>query len=313
MTTSVRRIETAVHGWKVRNSSRFDFSFFSTPGILTWHKRPLRLHDWSSLPTPSDLSEVAIVMQGPVASKFSFTMESLRLYRRFYPKAPLVLSTWTGCAKTLLAQCEELGVEVVQSQPIDGGLYGNLSRQKHTTLAGLNRAESLGAQFALKTRTDQRMFRPDFLEQFQVLSRTFPRLESGREIQKSRVILTYQNSFLDRPLSGSDFLQFGHTSDLRRMWESLEKQEISADLPAEQILIGNFLMSLDWPSNNLLSRETWEKAIGEVFGFIDSSTIDLFWLKYSAREFMWRRYGAEPLTEVSQRDWLAAITKFKIQ
>jgi len=312
MSTFFSRIERAVQSWKVRNSSRFDFSFFSTPGILTWHKRPLRLKDWSSLPDGSDCADVAIVIQGPVAEKYDFTLESLRLYRHLYPKAPLILSTWTGCAKNFLDQCEEIGVEVVQNDPIDGGRYGNLTRQKHTTIAGLIRAEKLGSKFALKTRTDQRMFKSDFIEQFQALSSAFPRLESGQEVSKSRIFLTYQNSFIDRPLSGSDFLQFGDIPELLQMWSSLDQYELSADLAAEQILAGSYLLSLGWPDVDLIESSNWEKAMAEVFGFIESSTVDLLWLKYSAREFLWRRYGSEPLTEVTQRDWLNSISQNKI-
>lgn len=312
MSTIFGRIERAVQSWKVKNSSRVDFSFFSTPGILTWHKRPLRLKDWSALPEGSDRADVAIVMQGPVAEKYDFTLESLRLYRHFYPKAPLILSTWTGSARTFLDQCQEIGVEVVESEPIDGGRYGNLTRQKHTTIAGLIRAEKLGSKFALKTRTDQRMFKSDFIEQFQALSFAFPRLESGQLASKSRIFLTYQNSFIDRPLSGSDFVQFGEISDLLQMWSSVDQYELSVDLAAEQILAGSYLLSLGWAAEGIFDSSNWEKAMAEVFGFIESSTVDLLWLKYSAREFLWRRYGSEPLTEVTQRDWLNSIAQYKI-
>lgn len=197
-------------------------------------------------------------------------------------------------------------MHVIQNAKVNATPYGNLTRQQVTSLAGLRWLANRNIEFALKTRADQRLYSRDFLELLTSIVRFFPRVRDRSE-SVSRIVVTYQNSFNDRFLSASDFLQFGSTRDLVQMWESVESSTLPRELAAEQIIAGSYLLSLGWPRDNLFSLENWRKAQSEVFGFVDSSSLDLFWLKYSSREFLWRRYGREPLAEVQQRDWLDAM------
>lgn len=296
---------------KIRFGLRFDFDFFFGKGFTTWHKRPIRASDFPSISFESrgDLS-VGIVLQGPVVLKRDFTIETLRLYRRRYPNVPIVLSTWKGLPQKLLAKCRDLNVFVLENEELDYSDFGNLSRQKVTSLAGLNELLSMKLNFALKTRTDQRIYSSDFIEQLLSLNAIFPRHDSKQRDSSSRIFITYQNSFIDRPLSGSDFLQFGKTADLARLWESQGQYNFSESLVAEQVLLGSYLASIGWPEESLFTEDSWNKAMGRIVGFIDFGSLDLFWFKYSSREFLWRRYGAEPLKEISPRIWYEAMLRW---
>lgn len=295
---------------KVRFWLRFDLESLNPEGFLTWHRRPKRLSNWTASSQEKNLgNSVGIVIQGPIVYKFDFTLETIRLYRYFNPHAEIVVSTWVGVKQRFLQECQRLDVHVVLNKPLLGPYYGNLNRQQVTSLGGLSRLKEFGITYAIKTRTDQRIFNPHFVEELLVAERFFPPSRFESSLNKSRIFLTYQNSFRDRYLSGSDFLQFGKTNELVNLWESIDARRMPVDLAPEQILIGNYLIKLGAEREDLVSEDSWSSAIGSVFGFIDSATLDLFWLKYSSREYLWRRYGEEPLREISSADWYAAMLK----
>lgn len=299
-----------IQDWKVKNSIRFDFSFFGQRGFLTWHKRPVGLESWPKLPKAQQHHNVAIVVQGPYVAKRSFTLESLRLYRHVYPDAPLILSTWRNSViENHLSALRELGVIVIESEPMETAYYGNLNRQQMTSLRGLEKAFEFGCEFALKTRTDQRLYGRDFLGLLHVLSDAVPLNRSKLTGITSRIFVTYQNSFINRPLSASDFMQFGHTCDLLRMWKSIDARRVSPTFTPEQVLLGSLALELGWPQEKLFTEQTWRAIRGRLLGFVDASSVDLFWFKYSAREYLWRRYGSETLAEVDQLDWLEAMNQ----
>lgn len=304
------RIFHHLQAWKVRFGLRFDTDSLRLRGYLTWHRRPRKLSNWPRLSEFRNLGkDVGIVLQGPIVYKFNFTLETIRLYRFFNPHAEIVVSTWAGVKNRFIQECQRLGVHVIESEPLISPYYGNLNRQQKTSLEGLAKLRELGITYALKTRTDQRIYSPNFVEELLVTERFFPPSIFGSSSNKSRIFLTYQNSFRDRYLSGSDFLQFGVTNELIEFWGSIDAMRMPTDLAPEQILIGNYLLKLGSKSEGILSEGSWNNAIGSVFGFIDSATLDLFWLKYSSREYLWRRYGEEPLREISSADWYAAMLK----
>lgn len=294
--------------WKVRLWLRFDVAALKPGGFLTWHRRPKKLSNWPRLPAAQNLeTDVGIVIQGPLVHKFNFTLETIRLYRSLNPNAELVISTWVGLEASFLQECNRLGVHVVENEPLADPHYGNLNRQQLTTLAGLSKLRELGVSYAIKTRTDQRIYNPHFVNELRVAERFFPPLKFESKSNKSRIFLTYQNSFRDRYLSGSDFLQFGLTNELIDLWVSIDTKRMPTDLAPEQILIGNYLLKLGAGFENLVSERSWKIAIGRVFGFIEPAALDLFWLKYSSREYLWRKYGDEHLREISSSDWYSAM------
>lgn len=295
---------------KVRFWLRFDLESLNPDGFLTWHRRPKRLSNWKTSSQDKNLgNNVGIVVQGPIVYKFNFTLETIRLYRFFNPHAEIVVSTWAGVEKRFIQECQRMGVHLIESEPLISPHYGNLNRQQATSLGGLAKLRALGINYALKTRTDQRIYNPNFIEELLVTEKFFPPSKFESSLNKSRIFLTYQNSFRDRYLSGSDFLQFGVTNELIEFWAAIDAMRLPTDLAPEQILIGNYLLKLGSESEGIVSEGSWNNAIGSVFGFIDSATLDLFWLKYSSREYLWRRYGEEPLREISSADWYAAMLK----
>lgn len=305
---SPKLLEAFFQNLKVKHWLRWDLALVIEKGFFTWHKRPIYLGDWPQVPEASFLGKSAgIVIQGPLVLKRNFTLETAKLYRALYPEVPIVISTWVGVPKAFAEACQGLGVVLVESEVVVDPLYGNLTRQQVTSLAGIELLMSARIKFAVKLRTDQRLYSDSFLEQMFASTRMFPASKLPKRSSPHRIFLTYQNSFIDRSLSGSDFLQFGATEDLFHFWKSLDDKSVSGELAAEQILMGSYLLRCGWVEQDLFTRASWDKAMRDVVGFIDASSIDLFWAKYSSREFLWRRYGREPLRELTSRHWYQSM------
>ena len=286
---------------------RFDADLFSEKGFFSWHRRPRKLSQWGISDFQADPeSEIGLIIQGPIVYKHNFTLESARLYRAQYPNMPIFISTWAA-SKNFLSACNEIGVKVIENREISNPYYGNLNRQQTTTLAGLKALQSLGVKYAIKSRSDQRIYALNFVTYLRQMSRLFPPTSVPNRSSDIRIFITYQNSFLDRHLSGSDFLHFGETQDLIVFWKSIDSQNLPVDLAPEQILMGSYLLSCGWSSEGLLTNQTWIESMRKVVGFLDSSALDLFWLKYSSREYLWRRYGKEPMKEVTPADWYSSL------
>jgi hypothetical protein len=228
-----------------------------------------------------------------------------------FPDAIIILSTWTNSEASSLETAARLGAEVVLTEPIESPEHGNISRQVATTLAGVRRAAELGAKRILKTRTDQRIYSPTSLALLEGVLQHFPVGRSALGGLVGRIVCTTMNTFLDRHLSVSDFLQYGYTLDVIRFWESAFRHPLPKTLAAEQLLTGGLLLDLGWAPEDLFSESSWMLAIRDIFGFVDASALDLYWHKYSRREYLWRRYAHSVNQEMTQGFWLSTQIKLE--
>jgi hypothetical protein len=294
---------------KLKLSIRMDWLMLFGRGHFSWHRRPKKLEDWERLPIldkNADYSRVAIVMQGVVEAKNSFTLQTLRLYKYFYPGAILILSTWSDISPHRLIPLKNLGVRVVLSDPMESSLRGNFSRQVQTSLKGIDDADSQSADYVLKVRTDQCLYAQTSIKHLRSLMKLFP-LEPKTTGPKGRILFLCTNTFVDRPTGASDFMQFGNTEDVKRFWLNALKYDLPEDITPEQTVTASYLLSLGWDRETIFSNETWVRAMKEVFGFVDASSLDFFWYKYSMREYFWRRYQGPPLQEMTQAHWIGIM------
>ena len=71
-------------------------------------------------------------MQGPLMADYDFTYETLLIYLKTFlsnnANVIIILSTWENENPSLLARIKELGIEVVLSEPVEGGV-ANLNKQ----------------------------------------------------------------------------------------------------------------------------------------------------------------------------------------
>jgi len=177
--------------------------------LFTYHTRPLfdqQVNTWSD--PVSNLPRFAIVIQGPVVKDCHFTLETVRLYKKHFAGADIIVSTWDDEPANYAEKIKEQGAEVILNAKPQFPGTSHINFQIASSLAGVKKAQSLGAQYVLKTRTDQRMYAPNVMEYFYSLLEKFPPAPGFK--QKRRILGVSLNTFKYRPYSLSDMNIFGH-------------------------------------------------------------------------------------------------------
>ena len=246
--------------------------------------------DINARPDIIDFKEkVAIVMQGPIVTKDSFTYETLKIYRKRFPKISLILSTWNEYSKDELNKFKAINVEIIRNTKPDYAGISNINFQIESTKNGIFKAKELGFKYCLKTRTDQRIYRHDFILFFLSLLDIF-KIEN-KNLRK-RLIIASLNTYKYRLYGVSDMLMFGHIDDMLKYWNvSFDKRvlkdvemgvsalEYSKACICEVYLCTEFLKKINYCISFTL-EDSWS-VLANYFCVVDSKSIDLFWFKYA--------------------------------
>jgi hypothetical protein len=288
------------------------------PVYFTFHLRPKRAADvrnWRDDPS-APAARIAFVIQGPFWKPDDFTIETVRLYRAHCPGAAVIVSTWEDEDPALVERARQAGAEViVNRKPKDGGLW-NIKYQITSAHAGLSRAKALGYEYAIKTRTDARMYAPHVDRFFLAAVRQFPMRDGSG--QRARIFGFDLGTVKHRLYGISDMHVFGHVDDLL-LYYSLDVDDrydaaaSGQDVAVpESYLASRFLNAMGitpaWTpddSNRLLATR---------FCILDHAMVDLFWTKYDV--FRERRYvlydTAEPHhAYMTFRDWLVLHDRYQ--
>lgn len=171
-----------------------------TGRYFTFHIRPMCASDVFTDPKEIhyDYSRYAIVIQGPINKKHDFTLETMRLYKKYFPNALIVLSTWEGEDAYTINCAKDIGVEVILNKKPAVAGFNNVNLQMTSSMAGLNFAAKMNKEYALKTRTDQRIYNSNSLLFLSNLLRNFPITASGSK-QKGRLIGIGAYNYNTRP------------------------------------------------------------------------------------------------------------------
>lgn len=292
----------------------------------TYHYRPKFA---STVNTKSDSIKgqkpLAIIIQGPIIHENDFTLETVKIYKRHFLGASIILSTWEDEPPTIIQQIEDAGIMVVLNQKPAYSGVGNINLQITSTRSGMLAALNGGAEYVLKTRTDQRMYAPNLTEFFYNLTEIFP-LNDHWPRQKKRIVGCSSNTFKYRMYGLSDMLIYGHIDDMMLYWNiSLDnrvfnkEQTIRAGTSlrnfalwcvCEVYLTTEFLMKIGRELQWTL-QDSWS-AFSENFCVIDKEQLDLYWPKYSHSEYRWLGYGEDiRMQELSFKEWLNLYANLK--
>jgi hypothetical protein len=263
----------------------------------------------------NDENLFAIILQGPLIEESNFTMETLRLYKLYFPNAVLILSTW-NLKKNVFDIIRSLKVHIIQNSKPENNGISNVNLQIITTRSGIKFAQKLGAKYVLKTRTDQRIYHPSLKDYLFSLSKAFP-LKKKSGIQKERIIGISLNTFKFRLYGLSDHFLFGHIDDLNLYFDvKLDDRIISPNDLSSSINtwleFSKYCMCEVYFCTNFLKKnghilnytliDSFE-AIRNHFLIIDQCAIKLYWHKYTLDYDRYNHYGfIEP--EISFNDWL---------
>ena len=261
----------------------------------------------------------AIVMQGPLLVEDDYTLNTLQQYRKWFPDASIIFSTWNDQDPNTLDKIGGLGCDVLVSDSqhfVESPRASNFNKQLHSSHVGIAQAAQCGAKFAVKTRSDQRIYNPHSLESLPALLRQFELTNAPR--QKARIVVSSLNTFALRLYGVSDMLTFGHVEDLLVYWNGrLDLRNLpdsggfsrayATDRNMEVFLCSNFLQnsgdSLKWTL-----ADYWD-ALARRFLVVDSNYLDLHWPKYRRIENRWAWNNDMKTAEVSFAMWLGMLDK----
>lgn len=260
-------------------------------------------------------SRFAIVMQGPIILDSNFTVETLKLYRHNFPGAILILSTWFA-SDDFIKKLEGYDINIIENQQPENPGISNVNLQIVTTRAGVLAARDLGAQFVLKTRTDQRVYHPSLEAYLFNLVKTFP-LSHNLPDQMNRLVAISLGTFRYRLFGVSDIFLYGHVDDMVKYWNI--PLDTRRDTPEERKNAGHtwrqfsrwrvcevyfcteFLKSIG--RDITFTLEDSFRALREHFVVIDQAALKLYWHKYTLNDDRYAGFGFfDP--ELSFNDWL---------
>lgn len=238
--------------------------------------------DTSEIPLLSNLNQeysFAIILQGPICVKEDMTLNSICFYKKVYPYAVIIVSTWDDEPVNEIDKLVDLGVIIVQSEkPLNNGLM-NLNYQLVSSLAGVKKAEELGCKFAVKTRTDQRICKPYIFDSMLSALKLFP----GKERQKGRMVtLGYRWGGMFIPFHTCDFLYLGYTEDLIQLFSAPLDQRFDDNNLRKKVS----LLTRRQNSEQMLPPEIYilKHYCSDVLGLYCEDTVESYW--YVVRNYL---------------------------
>jgi hypothetical protein len=284
----------------------------------TYHSRPMNS---ASVCTRSDevrnQKRLGIVIQGPIIGENDFTLETVKIYKKHFSDALIILSTWEDEDSAAVMRFEELGISVILNEKPNYSGTSNINFQIVSAASGIRKAHELGVEYVLKTRTDQRIYAPNVADYLYNITETFP-VSPRYETQRRRIVCISLNTFKYRMYGLSDMLSYGHIDDMllywnvdcdNRVFDDEEIQKGSSSLRnfalwrvCEVYLATEFLQkvgrNLEWTL-----KDSWG-AFADHFCIVDKEQLDLFWPKYNRQEYRWLDYtGRINHQEMTFREW----------
>jgi len=266
-------------------------SYFSLKYYLSFFSRLRNSKLSNALPDISVFDEkIALIIQGPIIEREEFTLETIKIYKKRFPELMIILSTWDDSPLKAVGMFKKLGVEVLlNKKPAYAGI-SNINLQIASTKNGIIKAKQKGAEYCFKMRTDQRIYRHDFISFFLSLLKEFP--ITNNKIIRGRLIAPSLNTYKYRLYGVTDMLLFGFIEDMLLYWDVeydfRKKEEIKFGITVEEwakanvcevYLCTKYLAKIGHTPIYTL-KDSWE-VIADYFCIVDNSSIDLFWNKYS--------------------------------
>jgi hypothetical protein len=278
--------------------------------FITIHKRPMYAKDVLTEAEPTACySDFAIVIQGPIITKCDFTLETVRLYKKHFPKALIVVSTWNGEESPLIKKIRQETDILLSDKPAYNGPF-NINLQLTSTYAGIKYTVDNKVKYILKTRTDQRMYSPVMLSALANLIKCFP-IHEDAKIQKKRFVGLSMGNMRDH-YRLSDSFMFGDASDMLLYWSLEHVQQNDAEVTnmtsPENYLFRKHLENAG--ADTTETTEASESAYAKYCLFVESSMIDWYWYKYDRhREHRYTAYKRGRPHIVTFFEWLCLLER----
>lgn len=288
--------------------------------FITYHYRPMEADAINPCrDRVKNLPALAIVIQGPVLQENNFTVETVKLYKKNFAQAKIILSTWENEPPAVADRFRELDITVLLNKKPDYAGQSNINLQIVSSGAGVMKAQELGAEYVMKTRTDQRIYAADVADYLHNMIDLFP-ARGGNSLQKKRIVGISLNTFKYRLYGLSDMFCYGHVEDMARYWtppldrrvfSDSEKRNHGSSLRkfaawriCEVYFVTEFLRHIGREIQWTL-RDSWQ-VFADHLCVVDKEQLDFFWPKYNRFEYPRQTYVDAKVREqeMTFRDWI---------
>ena len=303
--------------WKIVAMGMFSLLEKITNTYITIIERPRKSGEVTLLPGKFHIypPNTAIILQGPIVYENDFTLETIQLYKKTQPELLIIISTWSDEPQDKLEKIRNTGAEVVISNPPSNRGPRNINLQIISTKAGIDRAQKLGALYIAKSRTDQRLYAPQFSLMLHALLATFP-YKTPFPKQKERIVICSHETLKYRLYAATDQFMFGTLHDLSNYWNApldsrIPGHESAAKTIREATLQKTCESYLEQHYFEYVGRKTPLSLRNSLeifvdhFIIVDKNSLDLYWPKYGSHtEERFRTYMRQTTELISFKDWL---------
>lgn len=289
-----------------------------------------------------NFNDVGIVVQGPFFEDNNFTIYMLERYRKIYPFAPIILSTWknevSDADKILL---KNLKIELIENKQPKFA-KGHLNHQLLSSYQGMVMLkEKYNCTYALKTRTDQIFLKPNFIKFLIDLEKCF----APKNVNVLSRLIFLDLSYKFVPFHLCDFMCFGNVEDLINLYniecsevyteadqkvidervrisdfELLDFHDKKIDVDKESIVMANgtvpemfivknyfnkYVEKID--EKNIL-RQYW-KFLKECAIIVNADALKFYWPKYIFKRYIIEDSSIREFGDLDFSAWLSIITE----
>ena len=298
------------------NSIKFPFKYLLyafelvTGQFLTYALRPSFSKKFVKTLPNTNYPKMGIVIQGPIISKRYFTLETIKTYKKIFPEALIILSTWEDEDPSILKKISSENIEIVLNKKPAFSGQQNINYQIVSSFSGTARAKELNCKYILKTRTDQRIYSPNTLKMFYNLTKAFP---IKNEVQKKRIVGVSLNTYKYRLYGLSDMNIFAHIDDAFLYWSCplderinpTEMKDLQENKRVCEVYLTTEFMKKIKRATKWTLEDSWD-FFSKNLCVIDQQSIELYWRKYdNYKEYRRSQYYSEKNDkQLSFSEWL---------
>lgn len=262
---------------------------------LFYRLKPKEINTIPTINSICELEDLAILLQGPVGDGCQ-VIKYINFYKSTYPKAHIIVSTWKDEESDTIRRIKNSDVIVVlNDKPEYSGIL-NVNYQIVSTLAGIKKAEEIGARVIAKTRTDQCICKRNVFNSLDSILDSFPVKPDDKLINRRIVVMPTYYGNMFTPYFMSDFFYYGDVADLKMMFEidldcrkpfsmgesDSRRRYAELEYPPEIFIMKHFLADkLGFKCDNTI-RDYWD-SLRKYYVCIDRNMLDLLTPKYNYR------------------------------
>ena len=289
---------------------------------LSIHLRPKKaINVKYELSNENDNFSCGVILQGPISvnnDEGEFLYETIKIYKKIFPNILIVLSTWK-LEENILKKFNDLDIKVIQNKEPENNRFGsarNIDRQILTTYSGLEYLKKKNITYAIKTRTDWRIYKPNSHYFLKNMLDIFP---SKSNLMKGRIIMPSMMTSKFRVYGISDTLQFGFVEDLLKFWDKelfldgLERLSLGqypsiinhTPIISDVFLCARYLEKINHKLHWTL--DDWWDCLMKYYCIIDTDALDILWTKYEDwfyEKRYYRSYNNNAPRMVEFSDWV---------